>query len=127
MSTTKTLPTNDHLISLQRAVDMTTRYRRNKETVLAQEYKDKNILPTSETFSRSAIEKLLSEKDCAAVRIYYGMDETERSHAILVGVNPSNEDILPSSANTLSTSDEVILEEGQRCPDICPEKSPLNS
>ena len=127
MNTIKTLPTNDHLISLQHAVDMTARYRLNKEAILATEYRDKDILPISETFNRSAIEKLLSEKDCAAIRIYYGMDETERSHAILVGVNASNEDILPSSTNTLSESDEVILEEGQRCPDICPEKSPLNS
>jgi hypothetical protein len=127
MSITKSLPTNDHIISLQKAVEMTTRYRQDKETILAAEYKSQNILPLSETFNRTAIEKLLSETNCAGIRIYYGMDENLKSHAILVGVNASNEDILPSSAATLSGSDEVILEEGQRCPDICPEDSPLNT
>jgi hypothetical protein len=128
MSITKTLPTNDYLISLQKAIEMTTRYRQDKETVLAQEYKGQNILPNSETFNRAAIEKLLAETSCAAIRIYYGMDETLKSHAILVGVNELNEDILPSSSsNNLTGSDEPILEEGQRCPDICPPKSPLNT
>jgi len=127
MSITKSLPSNGHVISLQHAIEMTSHYRRNKETILAKEYKDQSILPNSETFNRSAIEKLLSETDCAAIRIYYGMDGSLKSHAILVGVNTSNEDILPSSGNTLSASEEVILEEGQRCPDICPPKSPLNT
>ena len=128
MSITKTVPPNDHLISLQKAIDMTTRYRRDKETVLAPEYRSQNILPNSETFNRSAIEKLLTETSCAAVRIYYGMDETLKSHAIIVGVNELNEDILPAlSSNNLAASDEPILEEGQRCPDICPPTSPLNT
>lgn len=128
MSITKTLPTNDHLISLQKAIEMTTRYRQDKETVLAPEYRGQIILPNSETFNRAAIEKLLAETGCAAVRIYYGMDETLKTHAIIVGVNESNEDILASSSsNNLAASDEPILEEGQRCPDICPPKSPLNT
>lgn len=127
MSITKTLPENDHLISLQKAVEMTTRYRREKETILASQYQEQNILPNSETFNRAGIEKLLAETNCAGIRIYYGMDETLKSHAILVGVNKANEDILPLSSNSLSGTDEPILEEGQRCPDICPPKSPLNT
>lgn len=127
MSIIKTLPTNDHFISLQHAAEMTTRYRQNKEEILAPAYQAQNILPNSETFNRAAIEKLLSGKDCAAIRIYYGMDESLKSHAILVGVNEMNEDILPSFSNQLTGTNEPIVEEGQRCPDFCPPGSPLNT
>lgn len=126
MNISKTLPTNDHLISLQSASEMTARYRENREMILTPEQRGKDILAKNETFNREAIEKLLVEKDCAGVRIYYGMDLSLKCHAILVGVNTSNEDILPGSSEMLATSDEVILEEGQRCPDICPPDSPLN-
>jgi hypothetical protein len=122
------MPTN-HFISLQTGIDMTTLYRQEKENILATAYKNQNILPISETFDRAAIDTLLAETGCAAVRIYYGMSEDLLIHAIIVGVDENNEDILPSEANVLSNSaetDESILEQGVRCPEDCAPPSPLN-
>lgn len=127
MPTTTTLPSgSSHEISLQTAIDMTTLYRTYRETILASNYQNQDILPISETFNRDAIDKLLSESNCAGLRIYYSMDENKKVHAILVGVNSSNEDILP--VNSLNEAEElIILEEGQRCPPSCPPSSDLNS
>lgn len=128
MSITKTIPVpGSHFIPLQQAVEMTTLFRQQNENILAPEYRKQNILAHSETFNRHAFEKLLAETSCAGIRIYYGMDEKLKVHAILVGVNGSNEDILPPQSDQPQSTAPVIAEEGQRCPDICPEKSPLNS
>ncbi|HEY5407791.1 MAG TPA: hypothetical protein VIJ92_11920 [Ginsengibacter sp.] len=127
MSITKSIPLpGSHFIPLQKAVEMATLFRQQNENILATEYRKQNILAHSETFNRHAFEKLLAETDCAGIRIYYGMDEKLKVHAVLVGVNDSNEDILPSQGNQPQSTIPVIVEEGQRCPDICPEKSPLN-
>ena len=122
------MPTN-HFISLQTGIEMTTLYRQEKENILASAYKDQNILPISETFDRAAFDTLLGETGCTAVRIYYGMSEDLLVHAIIVGVDENNEDILPSHENVLSNSaetDESILEQGVRCPEDCAPPSPLN-
>ena len=126
MNHTNTLPSHDHFISLEKAATMTETYRDHRETILADQYRGRNLLAKSETFNRAAIEKLLAEKNCAGMRIYYGMDESLACHAILVAVNAANEDILPNATATADAAGDVILEEGQRCPDLCPPKSPLN-
>jgi hypothetical protein len=55
------------------------------------------------------------------------MSDDLKVHAVVVGVNSNNEDILPSVASLLTNEDEpVILEEATRCPDDCPPPSPLN-
>ncbi len=126
MSTTKTLPAaNSHFISLPQAVKMTERFRNNKENILATEYKQRDSVPLSETFNRQSIEKLLATPGCAGMRIYYSMDEDLKIHAILVAVNDSNKDLLPSEGTMSAANDIVIVEEGQRCPDLCPPPSPL--
>lgn len=126
MPATTTLPAaNDHFISLEQAIEMTTRYREKRETILATAFQDKNILALSETFSKDAVTTLLAVDDCAAVRIYYGMDATDKVHAILVPVNAGNEDILPQVS--LLEDEPVILEEGQRCPPVCAPPSDLNN
>jgi hypothetical protein len=55
------------------------------------------------------------------------MDTSLKLHAVLVAVNEDNEDILPSQQINPSVEEDIILEEGQRCPIICPPESPLNS
>ncbi len=126
--TTSLPPGGTHFISTQAAADMTDRYRANRETILATAYKGQDILPLSETFNRDAFDELLSKSGCAGLRIYYGMDESLKVHAIIVAVDESNEDILPPKVlNALEGDDEFIAEEGQRCPNICPPPSPLNS
>ncbi len=114
-------------ISLEQAVAMTTLYRKEKENVLAEPFKGQNILARCETFDRVVLDTLLAKTGCAAIRIYYGMDETLKVHAIVVPVNAENEDILPTSAVTLTEDeDDGIGENAQRCPVDCPPPSPLN-
>lgn len=112
MSTNK-----NHEISLQAAIEMTTRYRENKPS----------DSPICETFEMAAIQKLLATPGCASLRIYYGMKENREVHAILVAANSEDEDILPLDEASFSSEDEeVILEDGYRCPPLCPPGSPLN-
>jgi hypothetical protein len=123
------LPENSHFISKDRAITMTSDYRTHKEGILAPAYQGQDILPLSETFNRQALDQLLATEGCAGLRIYYGMDGNLKIHAVMVAVNALNQDILPASGNLSLTSDPgdgVIVEEGQRCPPVCPDKSPLN-
>jgi hypothetical protein len=108
----------NHEISLQTAIDMTTRYRANRPS----------NYPICETFEKEVIQKLLDTPGCASFRIYYGMKADEQVDAILVAADAEGNDILPSLANTSSTdTDPVIIEDGYRCPDDCPPSSSLNS
>ncbi|HMI77185.1 MAG TPA: hypothetical protein VK484_00245 [Ferruginibacter sp.] len=123
MSETNSLPTGSHFITQERAVEMTSEYRSNKEAILATGYQNQGILPLSETFNRGEIDTLLGKSGCEGLRIYYGMDENLKVHAIIIPVNEDNEDILPGENAPVDNS---IVEEGQRCPDLCPPESPLN-
>jgi len=115
-----------HFISLSEAEGMTARYRLNREGVLENAYKNRNILPISETFDKAAFERLLSRPECTYVRIYYGMDEHFKIHAIIVAADEGGKDILPNEQLT-DSEEEDIIERGNRCPELCPEPSPLNS
>lgn len=107
----------NHEISLQDAIEMTTRYRANRPS----------DFPVCETFEIAAIQKLLATPGCESLRIYYGMKENMESHAILVAVDSSGGDILPEAGAASSAGGEVIiLEDSYRCPPLCPKGSPLN-
>lgn len=94
--------------------------------MLSTQYKGQDILPLSETFNRSDIDLLLAQQGTAGIRIYYGMDSENKVHAVLVPVNNNNEDILYAQDDT-NDENSMILQEGQRCPTICPPASPLNA
>ncbi|MCU0322079.1 MAG: hypothetical protein MUE72_06640 [Chitinophagaceae bacterium] len=128
MSLTYVLPTQEsHSISLEKAVEMTTLYRENKNVILKEQYQFTDILALNETFNKEAIIALLQQETCVAFRIYYGMSEDLKVHAILVGVNEKGEDILPAtSSRGVTEGDGEILEESARCPIYCPPPSPLN-
>ncbi len=111
---------SSNLISLQTAIDMTTKFRNEKENILTQSMRGQNILPICETFNRSAFDTLLAQSGCEAIRVYFSMDSSLKVKVVIVGVDGNKADILPAS-------DVKIVEEGQRCPDICPPSSPLNS
>jgi len=110
-------------ISLNAAIAMTSRYRAERSTILKTEYAEENILLTCETFSRDAFNELFETTECVGVRIYFGMTEELQVRAIVVGVNSSDEDILPESGTIVT---EMIIEEGLPCPSACPPPSPLN-
>jgi hypothetical protein len=108
---------NQHEISLQDAIDMTTRYRANRPA----------NFPICETFEIDAVNKLLATEGCASLRIYYGMKENDNVDAILVAANANGEDILPLPASmAVIGNSPLILEDGFRCPEACPPPSPLN-
>ncbi len=120
---TNTFPSGNHQISLANAIAMTYRYRHNLATILRTEYP--LVLPLSETFNKDAFDPFFTNENCKGLRIYYGMDEDLGVHAIIVGVNDQNEDILPSESLT-ENNDDIILEDSQRCPPSCPPPSELN-
>jgi hypothetical protein len=113
-----------HQISLDDAITMTKNYRSNREVILAGDYKNQDILPLSETFDIDAITALISNEHCRNFRIYYGMDDTKKMHAILVAVDCDGNDILPASGGDPCTQ---IIEKAVRCPFMCPPPSALNS
>ena len=128
MSVTNSLPAaNSHFISLETAIDMTTKYRNEHEIILAPEYRNQGVLPLSETFSRAALDAILAQNDCEGVRIYYGMDGDGKVHAILVGVTANNRDLLKDNSLSKGPGGDIIVELAQRCPDLCPPDSPLNN
>ena len=110
------------LISLATAVDMTTLYRQDRETILANAYKNQNILPKCETFDRDVFDTVLKQNGCEGLRIYYSMDANNKVHAIIVGVNAGDEDMLTMGNDV----DAAIIENARRCPDDCPPPSALN-
>jgi len=112
-------------INLPKAAAMTKRFRDNKEAILATAYRNKNVLPLSETFERQAIDMLLAQPGAAFLRVYYGMDEDLKLHAILVAANSQDEDILPVAQNENGENGSVV-EDANRCPPLCPPESPLN-
>lgn len=125
-------PGVSHFISLDKAKEMTKKYRDEKENILIRELRDMGIMPVCETFNREAFDTLLQEEGCVGLRIYPGMDEYLKIRLIIVGVNAKGEDILPSgSSSSLSNlapagDGNEIVEDGMRCPTICPPPSPLN-
>lgn len=123
--------TKPHHISRKEAIEQIGRYKKDKNKLLADAYKHKNVLPTCETFARSAMEDLLAQPGCAYIRVYYALNEKDDVHLVLVGADKDGRDIVPATDTTmalLSTSGDegVIIENGVRCPSDCPPPSPLN-
>src|SRR5690349_11252446 len=88
------IPGANHFISLATARNMTTKCRTEKQNVIKTEFQNDNIIFTCETFNREAFDTLLSQANCAGIRIYSGMDEHFKIRVIAVGVNSNNEDMV---------------------------------
>lgn len=112
-------------ITLQQAIQMTTEYRTNREKMLEPSYQGKGTMPTCETFDKDLVEKVINQDGCVGLRIYFGMDGDDLVDVILVGVDGDDKDMLPPSASA-TEENENILENGIRCPVVCPPKSDLN-
>ena len=117
------LPTTDHRISLQQAIDMTTMFRARKGQILNPAFS--KVLSISETFNRDIFDALLAQPGAAGIRIYYGMDTTMTIHPIVVAVNSNGDDILPTSTTSTTNDSGTIGEQSQPCPPSCI-SSPLN-
>lgn len=120
----------NQFISLQTAITMTSLYRSQCNNILKPEFQNQSILPYSEAFDRDVFDIVLAKPGCSGLRIYYGMSEDLKIHTIIAGTDENGNDILPqnsSASSSSTTSDDDIIENGIRCPDICPSGSPLNS
>jgi len=126
-------------ITLAEAIQMTTKYRENREAILDPRYRDQNILPICESFDRDVFDKVLAQEGCAGLRTYLGMDDSLLVKVIVVGVDANGRDMLPATSNnnaaraaSTSTTDPgsgnegLIIENGIRCPTNCPPSSDLN-
>ena len=116
-----------HLISLSAAIALTSNYKKQKGNLLASTLQGANVLPDCETFDRDAFDALLKQEGCTRVRIYFGMDEKNMVRLVIVGVDANDNDIVPQQTRTLEEDTSVIIEDGLRCPEMCPPSSPLNS
>ncbi len=105
---------------------MTTLYRAQMNTILADEFRGQDILVKSEVFSKEQVEKLLAKPGCGFLRIYYGMSQDLTIHALLVSADGSGGDILCNDEEANNEVAEDVLDEADRCPPFCPPASPLN-
>ncbi len=109
----------NHFISLDQAKKMTTLYRLEKENILSDLYKGKDILSFSETFDADSFLAVLNKPGCKKLRTYFGMSDDMKIHLITVGVNEKGEEMLDGINS--------ILEDGIICPPICPPPPPPHS
>ncbi|MGZ8543868.1 MAG: hypothetical protein ACXWV0_01165 [Flavisolibacter sp.] len=118
------MPTN-HFICMKDASALTSRFRQMRETLLDPNYQGMNVLPTCETFDRSAFDHVLQQDGCVGIRVYMGMEENNQLVFVLVGVNENDEDMITATEN--SDNEDEVFENGVRCPIYCPPNSPLNT
>jgi hypothetical protein len=112
------------------AIAMAARFRTNRESILDTQQQGKDILPLSETFDQEDIVQLMAQTGCTKFRVYLGMKEDLKVSLILVGVDANGADILPEQVyngnpGSVQNTGE-LLEDGTRCPTMCPPASPLN-
>ena len=119
------MSTLKHSISLDKVKQLTSRYEKNKKTILKNEFQNGETLPTCETFERAAFDQLLGQDGCVGIRIYYGMDEESNVKLVAVGVDENDQDILKANSNitkikSAETEEPVFaLSDGLRCPPYC--------
>ena len=104
------------IIKLADGKEMIARYKERREIILNDNY-DSSILTLSERFSKAEIVQLLDQTNCENFRSYFGMDADNNIRLILVGVDADDNDLLMN---------EIIIENGLRCPSMCPPSSALN-
>ena len=111
----------EHLIPISLAKEMIARYASTKSTIIAPDYQNADILALNETFNADDVRLLLSQPNCVGFRIHYGMDDLNKIHSILVGVDHNGNDITIKNPNLEHKVDgEFVIEEAVRCPPTCP-------
>ena len=92
-------------ITLQQAVQMTTRAREQK------------LLPINAWhFDRAVIDEILAAPNVAGIRIYLGVNDDNAPNVVVVATNAAGADLVASP----------IAEKGRPCPPYCDDESPLN-
>lgn len=68
-------------------------------------------------FGEDAIKKIMTQKHCIGIRIYYALDEKSQQQLIIVGTDKEGNDLYQG----------LIAERSFACPPICGANNPLNS
>jgi hypothetical protein len=68
-------------------------------------------------FGKDAINSILEQASCVGIRIYYALDDTEKKHLIVVGVQANGNDLVNG----------LLAERSIDCPPTCGIDNPLNS
>lgn len=118
----KALDSIDHRISPDFASQLLRTYRGNRN-----DWSRKNM-PLSEAFNRRQVLELLNQENCVGIRCSYGIDDKGRVRVILFGIDAQGRDIGAldggvidkQRGSTSARAEAVILESGQRCPEVCP-------
>jgi hypothetical protein len=110
---------SNNFIDLPTAIQLTRKYRENKDKLVTPEFSDAMCL--SETFDASAIRAVLDQPGCVSFRAYYGMKENKEVCVVFVGVNDKNEDIIFED----NPAKNILVDNPVKCPPFCPEDSPL--
>ncbi len=69
----------------------TERYQKNKPTIGTALPNASSILGDSCSFNNSIVRAIITNDNCIGLRVIYGMDENNKVHIILVGINPEYE------------------------------------
>lgn len=94
----------NHEITLNDAIQMTTAFQNTNPNMTKASF-----------FGRDAIERILNQEHCVGIRIYGGIDGSEKQSPVLVGVTSSGEDLYEGE----------LAELGGNCPPFCAPNSPL--
>ena len=95
-------------ISLDQAKKMTALYRASREEILIESEQGKNVLPVCESLERDKLDTVLAQPGCKGIRIYYGMDDNNLVHSIIVGTDEFGRDLvqaMESGSESESQSD----------------------
>lgn len=110
-----------NIVPVSKAKEMIAIYRTKKNSILASEYTDSEILDNSETFNADDVHLLLSQPGCVGFRVLYGMDNELKVHSILVGVDINGKDVIIKNFDSEIKDDEgYVIEDAYRCPPSCP-------
>jgi hypothetical protein len=107
-------------IPIAAADTMINTYSNYREAVLNGTFRGEMvILPLSETFRKSLIERLLDQRGVDSLRIYFAMDTTSprKIKVILVGVDKDGRDIMKTDRERRGESNmKLVVEDGDREP-----------
>ena len=132
-----------HVIPVHDAAAYARNFTRARDTVYRGNpgLKAQLDLPNSESFNRDAIAALLEARDssgnpAAGVRVYLGLDSAGHARLVLVPYDSRRNDILTRLSTHISVAPDGVtaevtgadaVENGARCPDVCPPDSGLSS
>ncbi len=97
----------DHSISLKDAARLTKDYRKTAGAAAV----------LGGYFSKTAVQSLLDQEDCAGIKFYYGKEENGTMQLVILGV----------AANEKDLDKGLLMERSFPCPPHCGPPNSLNS